>query len=459
MLSGMVQPLQLNCTFDMMVVIDGSSGISSHDFDLQLQFLTDFVAEFTISPDLGRIGIVQFSSVDTTVLELGLTGNEAAVVASINSITQNLGFSAIGTGLQLAQGELLANGRPDVDNVIVILTDGDVNEGPDPVVISNQAKAAGTLIFSVGVGEVNLPIVEGIASSPASTYVRVVETFEDLPSVIENLSLTLCAVTGALEVSPSNAVKLVGTTHTVTATVLADGVPLSDAQVSFNIVAGPNAGATGILSPADGLTDANGQSTFTYTSNFMPGIDSILVTATVPGPDGPVERSKVATVEWNSTVTGPVVVSLTRFGVHSRDTVLVARFVRPMDAVRAAELTNYTIVDPGRDNRFNTRDDKLIPIRSVVYDPETYAVTIRPAKSLSLHKNYRLVINGRPPGGLTDTTGMFLGGRGPDQPGTDFNYVFGREILAPHGGEPPRPRRTIAPVVQPRMQGFPRPRG
>jgi hypothetical protein len=60
-------------------------------------------------------------------------------------------------------------------------------------------------------------------------------------------------------------------THTVTATTEAEnGSPIPGVTVTFRVVSGPNAGATGA-----GNTGANGQTTFTYTDNGGPGTDNI----------------------------------------------------------------------------------------------------------------------------------------------------------------------------------------
>ena len=60
-------------------------------------------------------------------------------------------------------------------------------------------------------------------------------------------------------------------THTVTATTeAANGNPIAGVTVTFRVMTGPNAGATG-----SGNTAANGQTTFTYTDNGGAGQDTI----------------------------------------------------------------------------------------------------------------------------------------------------------------------------------------
>ncbi len=73
---------------------------------------------------------------------------------------------------------------------------------------------------------------------------------------------TTAVVGEGILLSPTSAVNLVGTSHTVTATVQDDdGAPIVGRPVIFEIVSGPNAGMGGNYT-----TDASGQATFTYSS-------------------------------------------------------------------------------------------------------------------------------------------------------------------------------------------------
>lgn len=78
--------------------------------------------------------------------------------------------------------------------------------------------------------------------------------------------------------------------HTVTATVLTDGAPAPGVDVSFEVTDGPNAGLTG-----DDVTDANGEATFTFTSDF-PGIDTIV--ASYDDPDLGIIKSNSVSKTW-----------------------------------------------------------------------------------------------------------------------------------------------------------------
>ncbi len=83
---------------------------------------------------------------------------------------------------------------------------------------------------------------------------------------------------GSIDLTPSAATNIVGTTHTVTATAM-DGetpVPAVGVTVTFAVTSGPNAGTSGTCSSnADCTTDDKGQVSFTYTGDGGVGTDTI----------------------------------------------------------------------------------------------------------------------------------------------------------------------------------------
>lgn len=82
-------------------------------------------------------------------------------------------------------------------------------------------------------------------------------------------------VAPTITLTPATAKNTVGTSHTVTATITLNGTPEPNVLVNFT-VSGINTGATGTCSAnANCTTDANGQVSFTYTSNGLAGTDTI----------------------------------------------------------------------------------------------------------------------------------------------------------------------------------------
>jgi hypothetical protein len=106
-------------------------------------------------------------------------------------------------------------------------------------------------------------------------------------------------VTVGIELSPASATNPAGTDHTVTATVKdSNSVPQPGVPVSFSVTAGPNTGETSDPAecvPAGCTTDANGNVSWTYTSNGQTGTDTITASFT---DDQGNARSAQASKEW-----------------------------------------------------------------------------------------------------------------------------------------------------------------
>ncbi len=87
------------------------------------------------------------------------------------------------------------------------------------------------------------------------------------PSAIGGLEVIIVQ---GIVLTPLNAINVIGTNHTVTATVADSmGDPVVGTTVTFNVIAGPNTGAMGM-----DVTDVNGQAFYTYSSPVV-GIDTI----------------------------------------------------------------------------------------------------------------------------------------------------------------------------------------
>jgi len=93
-----------------------------------------------------------------------------------------------------------------------------------------------------------------------------------------------------LTLAPSSQAHSVGETATVTATLTNScNEPLSGVAVNFQVTSGPNNGL-----PGTGVTDSNGQATFTYSST-QPGTDQLQ--ASVTNPAGTITSNPVK-VTW-----------------------------------------------------------------------------------------------------------------------------------------------------------------
>jgi hypothetical protein len=108
---------------------------------------------------------------------------------------------------------------------------------------------------------------------------------------------------------------------------------------------------------------------------------------------------------------------------HGKIGSIVIYFSKPLDAVTASNVANYTLFTSGRDNpKLGTHK---LPITAAIYNPANNSVTLITGVSLSFNTFYGLGINGSAGFGVTDTSGNLLAGSGTGVAGTSYAMYVG----------------------------------
>jgi len=193
----------------------------------------DFVQRM---PTSVQIGIVAFS--DTSFSVQKPTNDQDAILASINRLTPQRGTS-LGRGIQASlgtiaslndQGPLLYSNRTPSPTptptpvpkgtyspaVIVLLTDGENNEAPDPIAAAQAAADRGVRIYTVGIGsaagtslhingftvftQLDEAALQQIAQMTGGTYFNA-QSAQQLRSIYDNLDPQLIVKPEKLEVT------------------------------------------------------------------------------------------------------------------------------------------------------------------------------------------------------------------------------------------------------------------
>lgn len=129
-----------------------------------------------------RIGVVSFAG--TATLDQALTSSAAQVKAAIGALTAG-GLTAAGSGMNLAQAQL-ASSDPAI---MIVFTDGQTNQGDDPNAAAAAAKVAGTEIFAIGLGSVNVGNLQTWASTLGHVYVT--PSSSDLVAIFEAIGAAI----------------------------------------------------------------------------------------------------------------------------------------------------------------------------------------------------------------------------------------------------------------------------
>jgi Ca-activated chloride channel family protein len=132
----------------VVLCIDTSGSMRSRDiaptrWDAALAAARSFVEAV---PAGTRVGIVSFATDALGIAQP--TADLDAVRDAIDRVPPAGGATAMGDALSLAAGEMPAKGR----RIIVLLTDGVSNRGPDPILVSQAIGERGITIETVGVG-------------------------------------------------------------------------------------------------------------------------------------------------------------------------------------------------------------------------------------------------------------------------------------------------------------------
>ena len=174
-----------------------------------------------------RIGVVSFS--DNAFVVQAPTDDQEAVISAINRLTFQRG-TAIGRGLLTSRDAIFEQSDPEFSSngsasdatptptptpvpkgvyepaIVVLLTDGESNQGPPPLTIVDQIAARGIRVYTVGIGSVEGTVLrtQGRAIRTRldeATLKRVAEatdgayfnatTEKDLQVIYQNLSTQL----------------------------------------------------------------------------------------------------------------------------------------------------------------------------------------------------------------------------------------------------------------------------
>ena len=121
-----------------------------------------------------------------------LAASNVTFMTTLDTMKQFVMGTNTWTGCHTVRQEFLAHSRPSAFKALVILTDGEWNQGPSPLNETAAMKKEGVHIFTVAVGEASTPNVQALASTPLSKYYFNVTTELQLPSILHKMVGAMC---------------------------------------------------------------------------------------------------------------------------------------------------------------------------------------------------------------------------------------------------------------------------
>jgi Mg-chelatase subunit ChlD len=152
---------------DVMLALDRSGSMAGGKLDAAKQAVSIFLDQMDLNVE--QAGIASFN--DAATLNQALTHNRGGLNTALNGLIAD-GRTAIGEGIAIAEVELQSS-RHEAGHTraIVLLSDGQNNAGRDPMTVANAAKAAGTVIFTIGLGsDADANLLRQLASDASFYY-------------------------------------------------------------------------------------------------------------------------------------------------------------------------------------------------------------------------------------------------------------------------------------------------
>jgi len=115
------------CPLDIVIVLDESGSIGGGNFDLVKSFLVELVGYLDVDSGNTRVGLVTYSTSLGTFFNLNVYSSISSVQSAISSLSYTGGSTDTAAALAHVRTMMLtseAGDRPNVSNVVVLLTHG-----------------------------------------------------------------------------------------------------------------------------------------------------------------------------------------------------------------------------------------------------------------------------------------------------------------------------------------------
>ncbi|CAH1241297.1 COL6A3 [Branchiostoma lanceolatum] len=180
---------------DLVFLLDGSSSITSPNFQIVKDFTADVVRTFNVSSAASNVGLVQYSDTIRTEFFLNSFDSKSQVLNAIGSIGYLQGNTRTGAAIdfvRISSFSVPAGNRGNQPDYLVVVTDGLSQD--DVLVPAQTARFDGINIFAVGIGnEIDLTTLLHIAGSP--NRILQINDFAGLASATGQLTDIVCNLT------------------------------------------------------------------------------------------------------------------------------------------------------------------------------------------------------------------------------------------------------------------------
>ncbi|SDM36852.1 SipW-cognate class signal peptide [Halogranum gelatinilyticum] len=177
---------------------DTGSDATSVKWNSALDGVSTLANELEASSGDIQFSLITYDNIADRNTDLG--ENAAAVQTELDSLSSG-GTTDIADSINVAREELTGvdivtdndvspsgNDRDDCDKIVVLLTNGNPNDGADAEDAADAAKADGIEFYTIAYGsDANQDILESIASSPDNAFISGLDDFDDIIEVFSEI--------------------------------------------------------------------------------------------------------------------------------------------------------------------------------------------------------------------------------------------------------------------------------
>ncbi|XP_034144568.1 collagen alpha-6(VI) chain isoform X3 [Esox lucius] len=180
---------------DIVFLVDGSWSIGTENFQWIRQFLFTLVNSFDVSPDLVRIGLVQYSTTPRTEFLFNTFQDKKDILDYINNLPYKGGGTMTGEGLDFLLKELFVDQagsriKNNVPQIAVVITDGQSQDNVAPHALELQRR--GITLYAIGIKDADEEQLKEIATKPHNQHVYSVSDFAALQGISQSIVQVLC---------------------------------------------------------------------------------------------------------------------------------------------------------------------------------------------------------------------------------------------------------------------------
>ncbi|KAH9505396.1 hypothetical protein Btru_057171 [Bulinus truncatus] len=178
----------------LIFVLDNSLSIGKANYKKEIQLTSELISVFNVAPNAARVGALVFNRSPQKLFDLNIHPYSSGVLQALEKAPPlKLGtFTDLALNFVVDDGMFSprAGGRPNVNNVVVVLTDGLSRSVVKTERAAQRVRAQNTIIVAVGFGAANDRELKRIATRP--DYVFKAKDIDQLLATKWNVAELLC---------------------------------------------------------------------------------------------------------------------------------------------------------------------------------------------------------------------------------------------------------------------------